>query len=82
MKHIQLRFLAAVMAGALLTGVPVARAAIFQDSHSYTQVDDGNKKKKKKQLPEGSTGAILVLAAGVLGGGLLVWRRKRNAATS
>jgi hypothetical protein len=32
-----------------------------------------------KSVPEGSAAAILILAAGALGGSVLVWRRKRPA---
>jgi hypothetical protein len=37
------------------------------------------KDKYNHHVPEGSAGAILILAAGALGGGVLVWRRKRRA---
>jgi hypothetical protein len=33
---------------------------------------------KRTDVPEGNSGAFLVLAAGALGGGVLVWRRKQR----
>jgi hypothetical protein len=81
MKFTNLRLFAVpLMAGLLLASGPVVRAAVFQDSHNYSQDRDRDNKKKKKQVPEGSAGAILVLAAGALGGGLLLWRRKKGTA--
>jgi hypothetical protein len=38
--------------------------------------------KKPTRVPEGSGRVLLVLAAGVLGGSVLVWRRKQRAKVS
>jgi LPXTG-motif cell wall-anchored protein len=82
MKRTTLRLFAVpLMAGFLLVSAPAVRAAVFQGSLNYSQDRDSNKK-KKKQVPEGSTGAILGLAAAVLGGGLLIWRRKKGTGVS
>jgi hypothetical protein len=78
MKWICSMFLMTVL---LLTSAP-AMYALQSDAGVHVQ-DPGNqneKRKKKHYLPEGSGGMILVLAAGAVGGGLLVWRKKRASA--
>jgi hypothetical protein len=38
--------------------------------------------KKPNSVPEGSSRALLILAAGALGGSVVVWRRKQRANVS
>ena len=84
MKWISFRFLVLPLMTILLLGsAPSVRAIALQDSSGHGRVNDDNEKKRKKdQVPEGSTGAILVLAAGILGGGMLLWRRKKGASAA
>jgi hypothetical protein len=71
-------FASPLLAVLLLASVPSVRATVFQDTSSSFRESDKNNK-KKEQVPEGSAGAFLVLTVGALGGGLLVWRRKKRA---
>ena len=74
----------------LLAGVPSVQAAVsFGNGTSlWEKLKEIEKKAKerekerrkdddnRKQVPEGSDVAFLVLGAGVLAGGVVVWRRK------
>ena len=72
-----LRLLAVTLIAASLgAGTPQMQAVVFND-HDHS-VWEKEKKKKKVQVPEGNVGAILMLAAVALGGGVLVWRRKQR----
>ena len=78
----------------LLAGVPSVRAAISFDNGSslwekLKEIEKAKAKErererrkdddKRTQVPEGNGVAFLVLGAGVLGGGVVVWRRKLRA---
>lgn len=77
----------------LLAAVPPARATVSFDSgnslleklkerakeKAKEREKDGRRDDRRTQVPDGSDGALLVLAAGALGGGVLVWRRKQRA---
>jgi hypothetical protein len=81
MKWICSMFLMTVL---LFTSAPAMYAlqsgtgAQGQDADADNQ--NHRRKKRKEYVPEGSGGVILVLAAGAVGGGLLVWRKKRASA--
>jgi hypothetical protein len=78
-----LRLLAvSLMTVLLVTSAPPVRAAVvYNRGHSWEKHKDKDKDKGRetRQVPEGSAGALLILAAGALAGGVLVWRRKRSA---
>jgi hypothetical protein len=61
-----------VLAAIMLTSVPLAGA---KDRRRDDRKDD----RKSYTLPERSGGAVMALAAGVLGGAVLLSRRKRRA---
>jgi hypothetical protein len=69
----------------LLTSLPSLEAMALQGTNiSFRKKEkekdsDKDKEEKSKRVPEGSAGAVLVLAAGTLGGALLFSRRKRRA---
>jgi len=67
----------------LLTSLPSLEALALQGTNiSFRKKEkdsDKDKEKKSKHVSEGSAGAVLVLAAGTLGGALLFSRRKRRA---
>jgi hypothetical protein len=77
----KLRLLAAsLMTVLLLANAPSLQAVALQDSGpSFRVKHDKWDKKEYKRVPEGSAGGILILAAGSLGGAVLIWRRKRRA---
>jgi hypothetical protein len=78
----KLRLLAAsLMTVLLLANAPSLQATALQDSGPSFRVkhDKWEVKKKHTSVPEGSAGGILILAAGSLGGAVLIWRRKRRA---
>ena len=82
----KLRLLAVPLLGVLFLGrVPSVEAVSLHGSTIDVQAKnkqkdkDNDDKGKKTRVPEGSAGAVLVLAAGALGGGLLLSRRKRRA---
>jgi hypothetical protein len=87
--HTRFRLLAAsLMTVFLLANAPSLQATALQDSGPSFRVkhdkwedkhDKWEDKKENKSVPEGSAGAILILAAGSLGGAVLIWRRKRRA---
>jgi hypothetical protein len=72
---------ASLMTVLLLANAPSLQATALQDSGPSFRVkhDKWEDKKEYKRVPEGSAGAILILAAGSLGGAVLIWRRKRRA---
>lgn len=84
-RHTRLRLLAApLLIVLLLVSAPPAQAAVLGWPLDYFRLkekpkDNGDKGRKKASVPEGSGGAALVLAAGVLSGCLLLSRRKRRA---
>jgi hypothetical protein len=60
-----------VLTAIMLTTVPFAGARDWRwKEHKY--------EKKSYSMPEGSGGAVMILAAGALGGALLLSRRKRR----
>jgi hypothetical protein len=82
----KLRLLAAsLMTLLLLANAPSVQATAVQNGPSFRLKHDKDSKEDKKErkeykgVPEGSAGAILILAAGSLGGAVLIWRRKRRA---
>jgi len=76
MKWISAMFLAAMLMGT--AAAPVALA--LQPSSAAPGLGGDNHRRKRDRLPEGSGGVIAVLTIGAVGGGLLVWRKKRAAA--
>jgi hypothetical protein len=73
---------AALMTVLLVANAPSLQATALQDSGPTFRVKHDkweDKKKEYKRVPEGSAGGILILAAGSLGGAVLIWRRKRRA---
>lgn len=66
-----------LMAALLLAGVPATQALQATPSQHY---QEGARHRKKKHVPEGSGGVILGLTAAAVGGGLIIWRRKRQPA--
>lgn len=62
-----------VLSAIMLTSVPLAGA-------KDRRWDDRRNDRKSYSVPEGSGGAVMVLAAGAIGGALLLSRRKRRAA--
>jgi hypothetical protein len=92
-----LRLLAiSLMTGFLVGSVPPVQATVFRDNGSSFWEKEKEKEKERErdrdrdkdpykkptQVPEGSGRVLLVLAAGVLGGSVLVWRRKQRAKVS
>ena len=61
-----------ILTAIMLTTVPLAGAR-------ERRWDDRREDRKSYSMPEGSGGAVMVLAAGALGGALLLSRRKRHA---
>jgi hypothetical protein len=61
-----------ILTAIMLTTVPLAGAR-------ERRWDDRREDRKSYSMPEGSGGAVMVLAAGALGGALLLSRRKRRA---
>jgi hypothetical protein len=82
-----------LMTGFLLAGVPPVQATVFGDNGtSFWQKEKEKEKEKERErersrrddkdkkptrVPEGGGRALLILAAGALGGGVLVWRKRR-----
>jgi MYXO-CTERM domain-containing protein len=64
-----------VLTAIMLTSVPLAGAR-------DRRWDDRKEDRKDYSVPEGSGGAVMALAAGVLGGALLLSRRKRRGTTA
>jgi hypothetical protein len=90
-----LRLLAiSLMTGFLVGSVPPVQATVFRDNGSSFWEKDKEKEKERErnrdkdphkkptQVPEGSGRVLLILAAGVLGGSVLVWRRQQRAKVS
>lgn len=91
MKGNALRLLAiCLMTGVLLSVTPPVQATVFLNNGSSVWEKAKEKEKEKSRrddkkptsVPEGSGRAPLILAAGALGVGLLVWRRKHRADVS
>ena len=70
---------ASLMTVLLLANAPSLQATALQDSGPSFRVKHPKWEKEYKRVPEGSAGGILILAAGSLGGAVLIWRRKRRA---
>lgn len=77
-----------LMAGLLWAGAPPLQATVVRNNNDFWQtLKEKEKQKEKKeeqnkkrtQVPEGNGRVLLVLAAGALGGSVLVWRRQRRA---
>jgi hypothetical protein len=84
-SHAGFRPLGVLLGIVLLIGqVPFAKAAVVGvtvgDLRPKKKPEDNDEKKGKEPtaMPEGSANAVLVLAAGALGGGLLLARRKQS----
>jgi hypothetical protein len=55
---------------------------IEKEKEKLKERRDDKNKKPSSSVPEGGGRALLVLAAGALGGSVLVWRRKRRVSVS
>jgi hypothetical protein len=65
-----------ILTAIMLTTVPLAGA---RERRWDDRREDRREDRKSYSMPEGSGGAVMVLAAGALGGALLLSRRKRRA---
>jgi hypothetical protein len=66
----------------LLQKLKEKQKEIEKERERQKERSDERDKKPRSTVPEGGGSALLVLAAGVLGGSVLVWRRKRRASVS
>jgi len=66
----------------LLQRLKERQKEIEKEKEERIERRDDRNKKPSSSVPEGGGRALLVLAAGALGGSVLVWRRKRRVSVS